>query len=971
MHHLLRSKTLTVLLCFLFSGTMSAQVADSSQQKIAASPVSPSTTKVAIADSNANLKTPTIPPLSTTTSYTPISTVRSVHIDEYSSKVASIPSSIPLQYNAKVRSLINVYTEQRRNVSERILAYSEVYFPIFENILAQYGIPTELKYLAICESALNTHAVSRSGAVGLWQLMGPTAKDLHLTINDQIDERRDPYKATHAAARYLKKLYNKYGDWQLAMAAYNCGPGAMDNVIKRSGGIYDFWLLHDYLPQETRSYVPSYIGATYLMNYYFDHYLRPVELEFPHAFAGSDTVLVRGPIHFAAITQYINVKEAELRFLNPAYKQDALPKSNYPMSLRLPVTEIGAFKQKLPQIYNYSKLLHDAANGNEIAEITNWSDYGEMPGSADADMLADGYEVKTIKKKTTVKTNKTQYYTVKKGDVLSKIADRYNCSIGDLKRWNKLKSSKIEHGNKLKIVKATTTTKYVPVRVVVPSSDFSETANIPTPAAATNSNNSGDIDKLIGISLYDEHSATISPNNATTPNLQPKKEIITKTYTVRKGDNLIDIAQKLDCSVSDLKRWNKLKSSKIDVKDQLKYQKTVWTKPKAVETAAATTPTTLPTPKNTPTKVNINDLAELGSINLYDNNIIITDDATVVSEQLSRYGDLEADDADFVKTSQKFYTVRKGDALSEIATQNKCTVADLKRWNKLKSNVITPGQQLKIAPDATTLSDETTLEKAAAAAEEVVEDVVSPAAQQTVSGIGNYHQIDWDKLGISSDNKPTTTVEPITFDLRAEENTTKTPTEPATKTITETVTETYTVKKGDVLGEIAEKFKCSVKDLQRWNSIKGTTIEHGDKLKIVRKIKKTIPADKDKPTTTSSSTKDDNIPSPIVVDIDDIETLGGINLYDEGIVIGENIDNSSATALAARTNENSTDQPKATAKPATAKPKLTSYKVKKGDTLWDIVQKFPANTVESLCQLNKLNKKSALQPGSTVKVKTK
>ncbi|MBK8471644.1 MAG: LysM peptidoglycan-binding domain-containing protein [Sphingobacteriales bacterium] len=375
-------------------------------------------------------------------------------------------------------------------------------------------------------------------------------------------------------------------------------------------------------------------------------------------------------------------------------------------------------------------------------------------------------------------------------------------------------------------------------------------------------------------------------------------------------------------------------------------------------------------PKNTPTKVNINDLAELGSINLYDNNLIITDGATVVSEQLSRYGDLEADDADFVKTSQKFYTVRKGDALSEIATQNKCTVADLKRWNKLKSNVITPGQQLKIAPDATTLSDETTLEKAAAAAEEVVEDVVSPAAQQTVSGIGNYHQIDWDKLGISSDNKPTTTVEPITFDLRAEENIAETPTKPATKTITETVTETYTVKKGDVLGEIAEKFKCSVKDLQRWNSIKGTTIEHGDKLKIVRKVKKTIPADKDKPTTTSPSTKG-NIPPPIVVDIDDIETLGGINLYDEGIVIGENIDNSSATALAARTNENTTDQPKATAKPATANPKLTSYKVKKGDTLWDIVQKFPANTVESLCQLNKLNKKSALQPGSTVKVKTK
>jgi membrane-bound lytic murein transglycosylase D len=972
MHYFLRIAAFVALLPFVFISTVSAQQTDSStlnKLPIASENTnSPGTNalksdtldKSTIASLSSSSTAPSIGTAYSSSSYVSSIPTRTVYIDEYSSKISSIRSSIPLEYNSKVRSLISVYTEQRRNVSERILAYSDVYFPIFESVLSQYGIPSELKYLAICESALNTHAVSRSGAVGLWQMMGPTAKELHLVINDQIDERRDPYKATHAAARYLKKLYNKYGDWLLAMAAYNCGPGALDNAIRRSGGVRDFWLLHDYLPQETRSYVPSYIGATYLMHYYFDHYLRPVELEFPNAYAGSDTVLVRGPIHFAAITQYINVKEAELRFLNPAYKQEAIPQSNYPMSLRLPITEIGSFKQKMPQIYAYSQILNTAASGGEIVDYNYGSDNdsGEMSGSADADMPADGYEFKTIKKKTTVKTNKTQYYTVKKGDVLSKLADKFNCSIADIKRWNKLKSTKIERGDKIKIVKSASTTKYVPIRVAVPSTN-TETVHTNQPSNYTDKN-TDEGDNLLGMSLYDNDSdratsSAYSNANVDMPKPKPYKETVTKTYTVKKGDNLIDIAHKLKCDVTELKRWNKIKSNHIDINDKLKYQTEVWVTPK--NTASNNVKAT--TPSKQPVKVDINDLATLGNVNLYDNNIIIGDDATIASENLSLYGDLEADDADFVKTTTKYYTVKKGDALSEIATKHRCAVNDIKRWNKLKSNIITPGQQLKMSPDVSTMSDEDALEKAANAVDDLIEDVVVPTAtNKPINGISNYGDIDWTKLGVSDNNNK----QPITYDLRAEETIApKNAEKPATKTITETITETYTVRKGDVLGEIAEKFNCNLSELKTWNRLKSTKIEAGDKLKIVRKVKKTVPVEANK--TNPSS----NEPKPMMVDIDDLESLGGINLYDNGVVIGDNM----SSIPAATPNNNNTPNTEITNKPKATDNYIGNYKVKKGDTLWDIVQKYPKNTIESLCKLNGFNKKTSLQPGTMVKVKTK
>lgn len=963
MHYFRCITVLTVLLSFVFIGSVSAQNTDSSALTKTTQLTNPS---VIVNNSNAskdsiistatnkvitNNPVSSSPSISTTyssSSYVSTIPMRSTYIDEYSSKVASIRSSIPLEYNGKVRSLISVYTEQRRNVSERILAYSSVYFPIFENIFSQYGIPTELKYLAISESALNTHAVSRSGAVGLWQMMGPTAKELHLTINDQIDERRDPYKATHAAATYLKKLYNKYGDWLLAMAAYNCGPGALDNAIRRSGGVRNFWLLHDYLPNETRSYVPSYIGATYLMNYYFDHYLRPVELEFPNAYAGSDTVLVRVPLHFAAITQYINVKEAELRFLNPAYKQETIPKGNHPMSLRLPITEISAFKQKLPQIYAYSQILNTAANGGEIADAYygTGNDYGEMAGSADADTPADGFEFKTIKKKTTVKTNKTQYYTVKKGDVLSKIADKFNCSISELKRWNKLKSTKIERGDKLKIVKSATATKYVPVRVVVPSADFD--ANDDNSAYNnTNAKSVTEVDKLIGVSLYDADNANPAAANTTLAKPKPYKETTTKSYTVKKGDNLIDIAHKLKCDVAELKRWNKLKSNHIEAKDILKYQTEVWVTPKA-SPIADNTPNvgiskanTTPQAKgNTAIKIDIDDINEFSNINLYDNNIIIGDDASIVSQNLSLYGDLEADDADFVKIATKYYTVKKGDALSEIAIKNKCDVSDIKRWNKLKSNTITPGQKLKMSPDLNTISDEDALEKAANAVDDLVEEIA-------ISNETNKDNWELDN------NKP------ITYDLSAEEPANKKDTDqPTTKTITETITENYTVRKGDILGEIAKKFSCNINDLKAWNRLKSTKIEAGDKLKIIRKVKKTVSIEDSKANNKNAQ--------PMLIDIDDVSNLGGINLYDTNVVIGDNL---SSLPAANNVKDEPTNAPKSNKK--SNDNHTTTYKVKKGDTLWDIVQKYPKNTLESLCKLNELKKNAALSPNSIIKVKTK
>ncbi|MDR0687406.1 MAG: LysM peptidoglycan-binding domain-containing protein, partial [Prevotellaceae bacterium] len=304
---------------------------------------------------------------------------------------------------------------------EAILGLSEYYFPIFEQILDQYGMPLELRYLAVIESALNPRIVSRAGATGLWQFMYSTGRLYGLNVTSTVDDRCDPIKSTHAAARHLRDLYNIFGDWTLAMAAYNCGTGNVNKAIRRSGR-HDFWGIYHFLPRETRGYVPAFIGAAYMMSYSKEHGLATPKYDFKKYFS-YDTVHVRQWMHFDQIAAVLNIPVATLRDLNPQYRRDIVPGNERLCTLKLPANRINDYidsEQKIAQ--------HRA------------SEYSPKTMVAPAEFTAH------------VPQGKTKIvHRVKKGDVLSAIAVQYGVRTQDLRQWNALRSSRIRVGQKLNV----------------------------------------------------------------------------------------------------------------------------------------------------------------------------------------------------------------------------------------------------------------------------------------------------------------------------------------------------------------------------------------------------------------------------------------------------------------------------------------------------------------------------------------
>ena len=240
----------------------------------------------------------------------------------YMKRLAEIPTVVDLTYNRIVKNYINVYSRKRREQVRVMLGLSEYYFPRFEEIFDLYGVPYEIKYLSVIESALNPRAVSRVGAVGAWQFMYSTGKAYGLTINSLVDERRDPIAASHAAAKFLADLYEIYHDWTLALAAYNCGPGNVNKAIRRSGGKRNFWDIYYYLPRETRGYVPAFIAATYTMNYYEEHLITRAPLSLPRV---CDTMMVYEPVHLKQVAEVLQIPIGLLRDINPQYRVDIVP----------------------------------------------------------------------------------------------------------------------------------------------------------------------------------------------------------------------------------------------------------------------------------------------------------------------------------------------------------------------------------------------------------------------------------------------------------------------------------------------------------------------------------------------------------------------------------------------------------------------------------------------------------------------
>ena len=323
----------------------------------------------------------------------------------------NLHTTMELSYNAVVARYIELYSSKKRELTSKMMGLSKIYFPMFEEMLDKYDMPLEIKYLAMVESALNPTATSRAGAKGLWQFMYTTGKMYGLEVTSVIDDRCDPYKATDAACRYLKDLYKIFGNWELAMAAYNCGPGNVNKAIRRSGGKTNYWQLWSYLPPETRGYVPAFIAVVYVMNYAKEYGISPLEPSIYHC--EIDTVTVKQPLAFDQISEMLGIHYELLTFLNPPYKKGIIPASiSKPYILRLPNQYSGLFIMNEDSLYTYK-----TRKGLEKEQIMA--------------------ELKSLE------SQEMQYHKVKSGETLSSIASKYRCSVNNLRNWNGLKQNAI------------------------------------------------------------------------------------------------------------------------------------------------------------------------------------------------------------------------------------------------------------------------------------------------------------------------------------------------------------------------------------------------------------------------------------------------------------------------------------------------------------------------------------------------
>ena len=643
--------------------------------------------------------------------------------EDYIERLQALPTIIEMPYNDVVRSYINMYTGKRRGLVEQMLGLSIYYMPFFEQALEKEGMPLELKYLPVIESALNPDAVSPAGAAGLWQFMIGTAKDMGLTVNSLVDERRDPIRSSEAAARYLKQLYKAYGDWSLAIASYNCGPGSVNRALRRAGGgKKDFWDIYYYLPSETRGYVPAFIAANYVMNYYEDHNIGKALSKRPVV---TDTVMVKQDIYFEQISEVLGIPIEELKILNPQYRKNIIPGNTRPYALTLPSKQCYAYISSEDSIKN-----HKADVYRHRSEV-NISD------------ASDGY--------TTVEKRVTKSHRVRSRETISQVARKYGVTTSQIKKWNGLRSNKLKKNQVLKI--------YVTQRVKVPveNNDRNKptTPTAPTTPEPDTSTTTAQPDN----SSTEVDESTTDETEVVEP--KPEKTVAVKYHKVRRGETLGSIARRYGISVSQLKRWNGLRSNTAKVGTTLKVSNP------AKQSKSTTTTTT-----------------------------------TTSNEK------------------QKYYTVKRGDSLSSIAERFGVTVAQLREWNGIEADNINAG--VRIAVDASA--------SRRVSKPEVKTSTYTVKKGDGLGAIAERHGMTLQEIrelnGLKDNNIQVGQKLKVTG--KASEERSEKP---------EAKSSTYTVKKGDSLGAIAERFGVTVDQLRDWNGIKGNNIQAGQKLTIGGKSK--------------------------------------------------------------------------------------------------------------------------------------
>ena len=480
--------------------------------------------------------------------------------EEIIERLRSMPTIIEMPFNSVVRNYILMYTNRRKQLVENMLGMSLYYMPIFEQALDRYGLPLELKYLPVIESALNPDAVSRAGATGLWQFMLPTATGEGLEVSSLVDQRRDPYTSSEAAARYLKKLYDIFGDWSLVIASYNCGPGNVTKAMRRAGdGKKDFWQIYPYLPAETRGYVPAFIAANYVMNYYDKHNISPALAKKPIV---TDTVHVTRRVHFEQIRDVLGIPVEELETLNPQYRTGLIPGDIRPYALVLPSLQV------------YAYLAHEDSIVNHNASRYSHRDVVE-PAVAGSGSDSRGEYVEELV---------VRYHTVKKGQTLASIARQYGVTQASIRKANKI-GKKVRRGQKLRI--NTYQKRYLPkiqpvenvempVQVadtaltdsVAAASAVADTVAVTEPATTSQSAENSRVSQAMAGSQDARERQTAAAKKKQASDSQAKQQ--TRTHSVRRGENLSKIASRYGVSVDAIRRANNLKGDGLQIGQKLK-----------------------------------------------------------------------------------------------------------------------------------------------------------------------------------------------------------------------------------------------------------------------------------------------------------------------------------------------------------------------------------------------------------------
>ncbi len=586
-------------------------------------------------------------------------------------KAMDAKSPFNIEYNPGLENIIKSFLKNRKKSFERLMAISEYYFPMFEEAFAKQNVPLEIKYLAIVESALNPKAVSRMGATGLWQFMYQTGKQYNLKIDSYVDERSDPLKASEAAAQYMANMYAIFGDWDLVLASYNSGPGNVSKAIRRSGGQQNYWNIRKNLPQETQGYVPAFLATMYIYEYHKEHGIRPDRATIKH-FA-TDTIMIKKQMSFAQISDLLDVPLTQLQVMNPSYKLNVIPSyEDQNHFLRLPKDKIAVFASNEDKIYAY---------------VQREVDRRERPFQVTKAIVATDTLNYTQQRIT---LPKTKYYIVRRGDNLSEIASKYDVTIADIKKWNRLRGNTVARGKSLKIFTSESvvrTVKKEPINDKAPLEIKTDKQQIAVSDVKINKE-----EKAKKSLKIDALSSGVAP------------------HVVQKGDNLSSIAKKNNVTVAEIKEWNHLVDNSIQLGASLQVAKNDDIANKEESTQ---------TPKLRNLEYIVKKGDNLGTIakkfgasienlklwnNLPDINvalgsslIVAKNEIAIVDKTVVNSFSKKENLASVSKKNEINYYVKKGDSLYSISKKYPgVTISDIKKWNNINAEDLKPGMKLKI-----------------------------------------------------------------------------------------------------------------------------------------------------------------------------------------------------------------------------------------------------------------------------------